>query len=616
MTLLHRPLPTLLLATAALAATTTASLPAAAQAAAPATAGAPTTAAPAPDPAETARLHALFTRTWEESAQRFPEWATYRGDHRYGDRLSDASLAGEQAMDNALRQALAEARSIRRDRLSPQDRVSLDMFISQYQRLLDTAAFPGLRTMTMGALGGVQNQFSELLQMVPMATAAQARQLLARMAAYPQHLDHQIERLRRGMALGFVPAAPVLDRVLAQIDAQLPAQLEAGPLWRPFTRLGRDIPEAERTALLAEGRRAIDTQVQPALRKLRAFVADEYRRKAPADGAMLHYPDGVRIYEMQVAHSTTTTTLSARQIHDIGLKELARLRTEMDKVMQEMKFQGDFKAFTHWLNTDPQFIAASPEALLAGYREIAKRVDGELPKLFAELPRMPYAIRSMPDYMGRNRAEYYQGPAQDGSRAGVFFANAAAYQQRPTWGMETLVAHEAVPGHHLQVARAQELRGLPEFRRMAFGFTAYVEGWALYAETLGFELGLYQTPASRFGHLQAQAFRAARLVVDTGMHAFGWPRQRCIDFMVDATGMDRDFMAGEVDRYSTWPGQALGYMVGRMKFEELRDRARTALGARFDIRRFHNTVLDQGALPLDALERVVDDWIAAQRAAG
>lgn len=613
MTLLPRPLPTLLLATAVLAIPAQTFAQTLAQTSAQTSAPATPAAA---DPAETARLHALFARTWEEGAQRFPEWATYRGDHRYGDRLSDASLAGEQAMDAALRQALTEARSIRRDRLSPPDRVSLDMFISQYQRLLDTTAFPGLRTMTLGALGGVQNQFSELLQMVPMATAAQARQLLARMAAYPSYLDHQIERLQRGMALGFVPAAPVLDRVLAQIDAQLPAQTEAGPFWRPFTRLGRDIPEAERQALQAEGRRAIETQVQPALRKLRAFVADEYRSKAPADGAMLHYPDGARIYDMQVAHSTTTTELTARQIHDTGVKELARLRAEMDKVMQEMKFQGDFKAFTHWLNTDPQFIAASPEALLAGYREIAKRVDGELPKLFAELPRMPYAIRSMPDYMGRNRAEYYQGPAQDGSRAGVFYANAAAYQQRPTWGMETLVAHEAVPGHHLQVARAQELRGLPEFRRMAFGFTAYVEGWALYAETLGFELGLYQSPASRFGHLQAQAFRAARLVVDTGMHAYGWPRQRCIDFMVDATGMDRDFMTSEVDRYSTWPGQALGYMVGRMRFEALRDRARAALGTRFDIRRFHNTVLDQGALPLDALERVVDDWIAAQRSAG
>lgn len=607
MTLLPRPLPTLLLATAVL------TLPAQAFAQTPT--ASPAVATAAADPAETTRLHALFARTWEESAQRFPEWATYRGDHRYGDRLSDASLAGEQAMDDALRQALAEARSIRRDRLSPQDRVSLDMFISQYQRLLDTTAFPGLRTLTLGALGGVQNQFSELLQMVPMATTAQARQLLARMAAYPAYMDHQIERLKRGMALGFVPAAPVLDRVLAQIDAQLPAQTEAGPFWRPFTRLGRDIPEAERSALQAEGRRAIETQVQPALRKLRAFVADDYRRKAVADGAMLRYPDGARIYDMQVAHSTTTT-MTAQQIHDTGVKELARLRSEMDAVMKEMKFQGDFKAFTQWLNTDPQFIAASPEALLAGYREIAKRVDGELPKLFAELPRMPYAIRSMPDYMGRNRAEYYQGPAQDGSRAGVFFANAAAYQQRPTWGMETLVAHEAVPGHHLQVARAQELRGLPEFRRMAFGFTAYVEGWALYAETLGFELGLYQSPASRFGHLQAQAFRAARLVVDTGMHAQGWSRQRCIDFMVDATGMDREFMTSEVDRYSTWPGQALGYMIGRMKFEELRNRARTALGPRFDIRRFHNAVLDQGALPLDALERVVDDWIAAQRAAG
>lgn len=572
----------------------------------------PLAAAAAVDATETARLRALFDRAWEESSQLFPEWASFRGDHRYGDRLSDASPAGEQAFDRQVREWLAEARSIAREKLSAPDRISLDMFISQNQRLVEQQAFPGLRTMTLGALGGLQSRFAELLQVMPTASKPQVQQLLARMAAYPGHMDQQIERLKRGIALGFVPSRDVIDRVLQQIDAQLPARVEDTPFWRPFTRLGPAIPEAERALLQAAGRQAIEEQVLPALRRLRAFVVDDYRAHARADGAMLHYPDGQRIYAMQVAHSTTTR-LTPRQIHDLGLRELARLRPEMEAVLRTQGYTDDFKGFVRQLSTDPKHLAPSPEALLAAYREIGKRIDGELPRLFAELPRMPYGVRPMPAYMGANRAEYYQGPAMDGSRAGFFFANAAAFRTRPLWGMETLVAHETVPGHHLQIARAAELRDLPPFRRNAWGYTAYVEGWALYAETLGFELGLYADPLSRFGHLQSQAFRAARLVVDTGLHAFGWSRQRCIDFMVAATGMDRDFLTGEIDRYSSWPGQALGYMIGRLKIEELRDRAKAKLVEdRFDIRRFHNAVIDHGALPLDTLERLIDDWIDAQ----
>ena len=238
-----------------------------------------------------------------------------------------------------------------------------------------------------------------------------------------------------------------------------------------------------------------------------------------------------------------------------------------------------------------------------------------MPKLFAELPRAPYGVQPMPAHLG-NRAEYYNGPALDGSRAGFFFANTLAWRTKPIWAMETLVAHEAVPGHHMQIARAIELRGLPNFRRSGFGYTAFSEGWALYAETLGFDLGLYTDPYSRYGHLQWQAFRAARLVVDTGIHALGWTRQQGIDFMSERTGVEREFVSSEIDRYTSQPGQALAYMIGRLKIAELRDRAKARLGQQFDIRRFHNAVLDQGALPLATLERVIDEWIAAQAAGG
>ncbi|MDP1646926.1 MAG: DUF885 domain-containing protein [Rubrivivax sp.] len=509
------------------------------------------TIAAEPDPQATRALHAMFERQWEESARLFPEFATYRGDHRYGDQLSDASPEAQAGRDEWTRRTLAQAHAVPRDKLGATDRVSLDLFIANQQRYVDQQAFPGWRTMSVGALGGAQSHFASLLSVSPAARREQVEQMLARMAA------------------------------------------------------------AERAELQAAARQAIGSHVRPALQRLRSFVADEYLPKAPADGALKNYPDGVRVYEMLVRQQTTTE-LSAQQIHDIGQRELQGLRAAMEAAMAQTSFTGRFDAFVEFLNTDPRFFHTSPEALLAGYRDIAKRLDAELPRLFAELPRAPYGVQPMPAHMGSNRAEYYNGPALDGSRAGIFFANTAGWRTKPAWGMETLVAHEAVPGHHLQIARAAELRGLPNFRRSGFGYTAFTEGWALYAETLGFELGLYTDPHSRFGHLQWQAFRAARLVVDTGYHALGWSRQRCIDFMVERTGVDRDFVSAEVDRYTSQPAQALAYMIGKLKFDELRDRAKARLGERFDIRAFHNAVLDQGALPLSTLDRVVDEWIAAQ----
>jgi uncharacterized protein (DUF885 family) len=316
------------------------------------------------------------------------------------------------------------------------------------------------------------------------------------------------------------------------------------------------------------------------------------------------------VYELLVRHQTTTD-LSAAQIHAIGQRELARLRAEMEAVMQRTGFKGDFAQFIHHLNTDPKFFHAGPDALLAGYRDIAKRIDAEVPRLFAELPRAPYGVRAMPDFAGPDAAENYNGPARDGSSAGYFNANTVGWRTRPTWRMATLTAHEAVPGHHLQIARATELKALPQFRRGG-GYTAFVEGWAVYAETLGREIGIYDDPYSLFGHLQWQAFRAARLVVDTGIHRLGWTRQQAIDFMVERTGFERGFVTSEVDRYTSSPGQALGYMIGKLKIDELRDRAKARLGPRFDLRRFHNAVIDQGALPLDILEKVIDEWIATQ----
>ena len=565
-------------------------------------------AADSVDAAETQRLHALFDARWDVLMKTYPEWATFTGDNRYGDRLHDASREAIAAEFAATRRTLADAQAIRREGLSAKDQVSLDIFIYQLNEALRFEPFVGFRSMSLGALDGFQSDFSNLLQASPVSKRGEVEQILARMAAFPKRVDQELVLLREGAALGWVPPRSVLERVLTQIDAQLTSDIDKSSLFEPFTRLGKDIPAAEQDALRAQARRVIAEQIYPALRRLRDFVAGEYLAAAPASGALGGNPGGAEVYAAQV-QSNTTTDLSPAQIHGIGEREMARLRAEMEAVMKELKFEGSFAAFIQVLNTDPKFFHTSPDALLAGYRDIAKRIDPELPKLFAVLPRAPYGVRAMPAHSSTDRAEFYNGPAQDGSRPGWFNANAQAYAKRPIWAMESLVAHEAVPGHHLQGARAIELGELPRFRRGG-GFTVYAEGWALYAETLGFDLGLYKDPYSRFGHLQWQALRAARLVVDTGIHALGWSRQQAIDYMIERTGIGAGFVTSEVDRYISDPAQALAYMIGELKIIELRDRAKAKLGERFDVRQFHGVVLDQGSVPLPVLERAVDTWIA------
>ena len=572
----------------------------------------PGAAQSAPDPAAAQRLHALFARHWEESAERFPEWATWRGDHRFGDRFTDASPAGRAAHNGWTRGWLREAEAMPPQTLSATDRVSRELFIHDMAQDVRLQAYPGWRSRSLVSQWGFQSGLAGLLQNSPVSTAAEVRQMLARLATYPTRVDQEIVHLREGLAADWASPRPVLERVLQQIDGQLPADVTASPFYAPFKNLGSGIAAAEQDALRGQAQRAITDKVYPALRKLRAFAQDECLPKAPPDGALSRYPGGMAVYA-ELVRQHTTTALTPQQIHDIGRSQLARLRGEMEAAMRESGFKGEFAAFVAHLNSDPKFFHTSPEALLAGYRDIGKRIEPELPGLFAELPRMPYGVRAMPAHLGLGAAEYYSGPSLDGKRPGWFYANVLAYRTRPIWAMETLVAHEAVPGHHLQTARARELGALPPFRRDG-GYTVYSEGWALYAETLGSQLGLYTDPHSRFGHLQWQAFRAARLVVDTGLHALGWTREQAIGFMVERTGVDREKVTTEVDRYYSIPGQALAYMIGQLKIIELRDRAKARLGARFDIRSFHNALLDQGAVPLPVLERLVDEWVAAQAA--
>ena len=563
------------------------------------------------DATDARALHALFDRHWAWFEQTRPEWSTWRGNHRYGDRLMDVSAAARARDDADERRWLDEALALPTQGLAAQDRVSLDVFIHERRTAVDMQRFAGWRSMRIAALGGVQSEFADLLLVVPVTNREQIDQLLARFAALPRRIDDEIAHMREGMALGWVPPKTVLDRALRQIDAQLAPAIDKGPYFEPFRRLPSSIAETDRTQWQADGRAAIERHVLPAMRALRRFVADEYRTKAPADGSLMRYPGGPDVY-VALASFHASTTLEPEQIHATGLRELRRVRGQMEHVMRKAGFKGSFARFVKWLDTDRRFHYRSSDELLAHYREIGKRADAALPPLFAELPRAQWGVRAMPAHFDAAHAEYYESPSDDAARPGFFFANAGGWRGKRRWEADTLVAHEAVPGHHLQNARAIELKGLPPFRRHGW-HTAYGEGWALYAETLGVDMGLYRDPYALFGHLQWQAFRAARLVVDTGIHTKGWSRQRAIDFMVERTGVDRTFVASEVDRYTSDPGQALAYMIGKLEIERLRDRARQALGAGFDIRRFHNAVLDEGAMPLATLARVIDAWVEQEK---
>ncbi|HEY1129389.1 MAG TPA: DUF885 domain-containing protein [Roseateles sp.] len=554
-------------------------------------------------------LLALFDEAWEAEARAAPEWATLRGDLRFNDKLSDRSAGALAARDAFARDMLARAQAVDTGPLNDTDRVSLALFISRYQQDVSMQGFAGWRTLTLGTLNGAQSALAGFARNVPVNNETQVKQWLARLAAYPARMDQEIAILRQGLALGWVTSKPVLARAIAQVEGQLPDDVTRSPVYEPFNRMGVDA--SVKANYQAQGQAALREHFYPAQRKLLAVLKDELAPKAPDSGSLSGYPGGDKVYEALIRRHVTLA-LAAGDIHTTGLREVARIRAEMEKVKAEAGFDGDLAAFKKFLYSESRFFNQNSDELLDGYRSIAKRIDPELPKLFAQLPRSPYGIRGMPAYTGEGAADNYNGPSLDGSTAGWFNANAIAVKRRPKWAMETLVAHETVPGHHLQISRQVELADLPSFRRQS-QYSVFSEGWALYAETLGPQIGLFRDPYSRFGHLQGQMFRAARLVVDTGLHALGWSRDKAIAYMIEQTGHDPVFMTAEVDRYYAQPGQALSYMMGGLKLKELRARAEGQLGARFDQRRFHNAVIDQGAMPLPLLEQRINAWIASEK---
>ncbi|MCK9684891.1 DUF885 domain-containing protein [Scleromatobacter humisilvae] len=562
---------------------------------------------------EATRFRALLDADWQWHMQQFPEWATAVGDHRYDDKLRDASPEAVARIEQHERDHLKALKHVDVDVLSGEDRISYDFALQDAQLAVDWQKYPAMHTRVISAKNGVQLGLPSMMQDFPVRTELDARHALARLKAMPQRIAQDIFWLREGKRLGWVTFKASLSQVPDQIDKLLAKPLTEQPLLAPFTHLPADVPADVRTALQDEAASVLQAQVAPAFLELRKVVVDELLPVSPEDGAMSAYPDGVEVYKLFVRGSTTLP-LDAKAVHQIGLDEMARIHAQIDAVMKQVGFTGSYAEFADQLAHDPKYFYTNGDELLAGYRDIAKRIDPQLTKLFVTLPRTPYGIRAIPSYQGANTVEFYSPGAADASTPGWFNANAVALASRPKWAMADTFLHEGVPGHHLQISRAHELLQLPMFRRTAL-VNAYVEGWALYAESLGDELGLYDDPTLRYGYLRAQAWRAGRLVVDTGIHALGWTRAQAIDYLVDSAGLAREDATAEVDRYVVWPAQALGYKLGELKIRDLRQKAHDALGDRFDLRTFNQEIIDHGALPLPVLERVIDAWVVRAKSA-
>jgi len=567
---------------------------------------------PAPSIASdaTAELQALFDREWERDLKDNPLLATYRGDTRYDDRWPDISPAAQAARNAADAKVLVALDGIPRDQLSPAEQLNYDLFRYEYENRKAATAFHP-EYYEIRARDGPQS-LNETAELMPFQTVANYESWLKRMATMPAFLDQYADLLRRAAREKHTQPRVIMDRVLPQLAMQTPDKPEDSPFYEHFRTFPDSIPPAERERLSAEARKVIAESVIPAYRRFTAVFRDEYLPSCRETVGIWDTPDG-RDYYANRARYHTTTSLTPEEIHKIGLAEVARNRGEMQKVIDEVGFKGTLNEFFDHLRTDPQFYYKTGDELYRAYAYITKVIDPELPRLFGKLYRTPFGLRPIPDTSAPNTTTaYYQGPSIDGTRPGYYYVNLYKPEVRPKYEMEVLTAHEASPGHHLQIALAQERTDLPKFRRFS-GFTAYIEGWALYSERLGYDLGLYKDPYSRFGQLTYDQWRAVRLVVDTGMHQMDWTRQQAIGyFMANAAKTETD-VVNEIDRYIAWPGQALAYKIGQLKILELRERAQGALGERFDIRAFHDTILATGAVPLEILERTADDWIGAQR---
>jgi uncharacterized protein (DUF885 family) len=560
----------------------------------------------------TTALRALFDAEWDWTMEQFPTWASSLGDRRWNDMWEDASIEAIERRHQHRVQTLARLRAIDRKALSTADQLNYDLFLKDLEMDIEEHKF---RTylLPINQRGGIQTA-DELADLLRFQTVQDYNDWIARLRRFPPLMEQTMALMREGVRARILWPKVTQQRVPAQIDKQIVSTPEESPFYKPFRQFPDTISEAERQRLTREARDAIATGIIPAFKQLKDYFEREYLPASYEQVGVWQMPQGGDYYAF-LARRYTTTNATPEQIHERGLSEVARIRAEMQKIMTQVGFRGTHKEFFKKLRTDDEFYYKKPEELLEAYRAISKRIDPHLVKVFKTLPRTPYGVIPIPDKIAPDTTTaYYNSPAPDGSRPGYYYVNLYKPETRPKWEMMALSLHEAVPGHHLQIARAQELGEIPKFRRFG-GYTAFIEGWGLYAESLGDDMGLYDDPYSKFGQLTYEMWRAVRLVVDTGMHHFKWDRQRAIDYFLDNAAKTELDVRNEIDRYITMPGQALAYKTGELKLKELRARASSELGQSFDIREFHDVVLGSGAVPLDVLERNVNEWIAAQKRA-
>ena len=555
-------------------------------------------------------LHDLFTASWDYDMQQKPDEASELGDRRWNDRWPDLSPEAAAQRDQRNHEVLAQLEKIDRGKLSKMDQLNYDLFQKRYADRLEQYKYRWF-LMDFNQREGPQTS-DTLSDALRFETLKDYQDWLARMRAMPEYLGHFTAMLRQGIRERMVHPKVIMARIPGQIERQIVTDVTQSGFYKPFLHFPATISSADQQRLRQEATQAVEQQVVPAFTKFKHFFSDEYLPACYDQVGAWQLPHGNELYAFMVRHYTTTA-VTPEEVHQTGLREVARINREMDQIMQKTGFKGSRDEFFKFLRTDPQFFYKTPDELFQAYKALAKTVDPNLVKVFRTLPREPYGVEEIPATIAPDTTTaYYRGGAADGSRAGTYFVNVYKPETRPKWEMMALSLHESVPGHHLQIARAHELGDMPMFRR--FGeYTVYVEGWGLYAESLGDEMGLYDDPYSKFGQLSYEMWRAVRLVVDTGVHSKHWTRDQAIQYFMQNCPKQELDVTNEIDRYIAWPGQSLAYKTGELKIKELRAHARQELGEKFDLKDFHDVVLGSGALPLDILERNVNEWIAERK---
>jgi uncharacterized protein (DUF885 family) len=567
-------------------------------------------------PSESQRFNQWLDANWEETLQRDPILATSLGDPRYNARLVNDTTSGWRADHKRyLERQLKQLKAFHTKALSDKDRLSYGILKRDVEEALQGERFPGWM-LPISQTGGMPS-FLALLgsgkSLQPFRTTKDYDDWLQRLALAVPQFDGMVANLRVGMSKGVTQPRAVVDKVLPQLAALIVTDPEQSIFWGPVKDFPESVAAADRARITAQLRTLLADKVMPAYQRLHNFVRDDYQPKARTSTAWSDLPDGKAWYA-HLAQASTTTTLSPNAIHTLGQQEVGRILGEMEAVRREVKFDGDLKAFFKHLQDEPRYYHQKPEDLLAGYRALQVRINALLPKLFDIAPKADYEVRAVEAFRAESAAgAQYEGPSADGTRPGVFYVNTFNLKAQPIFGMETLSLHEASPGHHFQISIAQEDTALPKFRRFNTNYVAYVEGWALYAESLGKELGLFTDPYQWYGRLSDEQLRAMRLVVDTGLHTKGWSRQQAIDYMLANSSMAESDVVSEVERYIARPGQALGYKIGQLEISRLRREAEAALGARFDVKGFHRLVLTSGQLPMGVLRASVEEWVQSEK---